>query len=439
MNKRHILVALAFLLAFAPLAAFAADTEEMQGLTRGEFFLYIAEHLGLEATSQSFAFPQDVDTESEQAWALQALMEAGLVQGHQDGTARLSDPIIREHALIILERALGYQDADLLGHASSILQADAITGELVEAALAAVIARDTTALEWIIKSAEAMAEQESYHMASTIAMEMVYSPEVAALIGLDGQSMAMSMTMASDFHFESGIAQTLDMTMAELAELDEEIDAIVQYIVPQGSFMKMGDQWVNMSAELPFSFEELIQQQLESQVPVDLYTRGNMFVKDLGQQEYEGKAVQAIQVYGKLSFEDIMHFNHEMLQSEDLLALMQEAAAELDMVMYLSAINYIDVETGLLVASVQEITIEVIDNPELQAIHMVMSMTFSKYNEVDAIVLPEEALDAPTIEEFILQQIAELEADSEDENDEEEADDEDSEDEDDNEDEGSEE
>lgn len=86
-----------------------AESISETNITRGEFAIYVAKMMGLEASgSVSDRYFKDIDRNSRYAAAVHSLYSRGIVNGVEEGYFAPDDAIESRTAAVILLRAAGY-------------------------------------------------------------------------------------------------------------------------------------------------------------------------------------------------------------------------------------------------------------------------------------------------------------------------------------------
>lgn len=405
--KKIIAVLLFALLVVSPISSASANND--QALTRGQFFKLVADHLGYDAANVKAELPKDIPATSPYADAAKILKDKKIVVGFGDGTFKPDQKITAGEVSSIIARFLG-----LKGDAKSALasnygvsfdNAGIITLEKAQEIIAKTLSSDKSALEVVDKMTVAQNNVNSYQANAKMTMEFKMKAGTAEIPGMtDGMKMDSDIVM--NFNKEKGLHQQLTTTIPNPTTNEQEKMVIDQYFVPEGIFMRMTDpvsgedQWLDMSASMPFSFTDLMNMNEDNMNVMNDLNRKYFFYRDLGMEELNGSNYYKIAFSGKInSLEEIMGVLSSVFkdQSEAVLSSLENLP---DIEMTMTGYMWIDEKTML--PSKQTIQYEIkygaTKDPAMvipiESINYDMDFTFLNFNNVNDVVLPEEAKNA---------------------------------------------
>lgn len=405
MKKKLLISLIVFVMLMAPMTTFAAQQDG--GITRGEFFNLVVEHLNLETASLNRELPIDVKEGSEYVNAVKVLMSRGIINGFPDGTVRLDQKVTNQEAAYILARFLNIEDKNALSalakEFSVSFEGEFISVDRAKKLVQATLSSDEKALKWIEKMTIVQSEATSFRSSADMIMSMMmdlgdleHDLEIPT-------NMNMTSSLKMDFNVLEGLHQIMTMSMPlgipGMPDMEMKME---QYFVPEGIFMKIDDpetgeaMWMDMSDTMPFSFEELMVMNRDSlQLSLELNNKF-FFYRDLGTEEVDGKVMRKIKMDGKIdSLTEMMGMLNNVLQDGSLIPLEDEIP---EMKMGMSGYIWIDEETALPYRQTLDMSMkytEVTDDLVMPIeMTIFMDMTFTDFNEVNGISLPEEAKNA---------------------------------------------
>ncbi|GAA3402822.1 DUF6612 family protein [Paenibacillus hodogayensis] len=409
--KKSLPVASAALLALALTATSvsAADAAKDTPVTRGQFMKQVADYLQLSPQSKDAALPSDVGAQSEYAAPVRALIERHIIDGYPDGTFRPDQPITQLEAGYILARFLGLDDNNALTQLESkfgIRFADAtlVLPDAAQQAIRTSLQNDAKVLEWLKQSSLKQAGLKTYKVDMEQVMNMRLKDGAAEAAGLGADGLRTSAKSSIAFDMEKGMHMITHMTNPVPGASDTlEME---QYIVPEGSFMKMpgitaSGGWVNMSKQMPFSFEQLMQLQKDSASMNQALLQNTFFYRDLGTEQVDGKTLRKIAVNGKIhDFKQIMTSLGSSLNDASFSQMLESGAEELkNMSLSMNGTLWLDDATQLTTKT--ELSMNVAygatEAMPLEGMDMTVSATYSDYDKPVQVVLPEEAKKAPEL------------------------------------------
>lgn len=118
----------------------------------------------------------------------------------------------------------------------------------------------------------------------------------------------LQTSVKSDISYnkDQGLHQSITTT-APGADMVMKTIKMDQYMVSQGTFMSMpsvtngGIEWVDMSKQMPFTFEQLMELQKKSMDVSKTLVTPYFFYKDLGTTEKDGQKQRKVSIRGKLT------------------------------------------------------------------------------------------------------------------------------------------
>ncbi|RKD24344.1 hypothetical protein BEP19_08080 [Ammoniphilus oxalaticus] len=404
--------------------ASAQDT----GITRGEFAKAVVKQLDLSATNQNITLLSDVTTDSPYAESVGILQQRKVIVGYPDGTFQPNKPISKQEAYIILSKTLGIS----INQAEQIFNKEygiqfknkTLTDDEAKKAIQQALQSDPGAYQWMIDSAEVQLQQKSFRSDLKQQMKMIFSENIPEMNNQNELSMNADVKM--EYHVEDGIHLTTVVDLGQLdgIELPEELAdmKIEQYITPEGMFMQMPDPetgevaWIKMDGTMmPFTFEQLMEMQKDSVgVNQALLDNKNVFYRDLGTEALGDAQTRKIGYRSRFtSFQELMGMIGQSLPDgfEEQLGAQLESVPEMGD-LSLSGVMWIDETSKLPTKLSQEITFEMgqLANEDLPIDKMQIKQegTMYDYNQVEKVVLPEEAKNAKTFEEMLEEANVEL-------------------------------
>lgn len=398
--------ALAFTLA-AP--SVFADESSSATVTRGQFFKQVTDHLKLQSTEAGIALPKDVSADSAYAGTVRALLERKIIDGYPDGTFRTEQPITKEEAGYVLARLLGVDDREAAEQLSSKFGVSfgsgaAISAETAAKAIRSALTSDASALDWFHKSSAKHLELTSF--AAAMEQQIKITTRPAAAEGLNSTTPEAVTTTAKNevvYHKDQGIHLKLSAAIPGLdgGAMDLKVE---QYIVPQGTFMKMTnpltkqDQWMNLSKQMPYGFAEMMALQKNSLELNKMFSDKYFFYRDLGSEEKDGKKLHKIEVNGKISsIADIVKTMSAIVPDQNSLQSLIQTPGMDQMSVAMNGTMWIDEKTLLMEKMDARMSLKYGDAKDIPIEKMDMTMTtsYKDFDKIDQITVPAEALNAP--------------------------------------------
>lgn len=236
-----------------------------------------------------------------------------------------------------------------------------------------------TVEELIEKSTAASADLKSFSMT----LDMKQNINVAA--GDQKQEQKIEMKSTSDFVKEPlTMFQDLDMNMGEQGR-----QKMVQYITKDGMFTQIEGNWVKMPEE---TTKELMATLEESSKPEKQLENFKAIAKDTVVTEEGNDYVLTASLSGDNVKELAKSFMNQGGQNEDMSAMLD--AMNITSIKVVTAMNK---ETYYPTRSDVVMSAEMEQEGQKITIDMDMKSIISKYNEIEEIVVPEEALNAPSM------------------------------------------
>lgn len=236
-----------------------------------------------------------------------------------------------------------------------------------------------TVEELIEKSTAASADLKSFSMT----LDMKQNINVAA--GDQKQEQKIEMKSTSDFVKEPlTMFQDLDMNMGEQGS-----QKMVQYITKDGMFTQIEGNWVKMPEE---TTKELMATLEESSKPEKQLENFKAIAKDTVVTEEGNDYVLTASLSGDNVKELAKSFMNQGGQNEDMSAMLD--AMNITSIKVVTAMNK---ETYYPTRSDVVMSAEMEQEGQKITIDMDMKSIISKYNEIEEIVVPEEALNAPSM------------------------------------------
>lgn len=406
MNKKCLALSLASsflassLLGWSPASAMTETT----AISRGEFLKVVSDHLKLVPKDKSRALPMDVTEDSPYADAIRSLRERKVIFGYDDGTMKAAKPISKEEAHAVVSRILGLDPAQagqIMSHEFSVSfgEDSLITPEEASQVITKVLSSDPQALQWVMESSEIMEKQDSFRSNLSQHMRMELSQQTPE------NNVMPDMTLSSDvkmeFNKDTGIRMIIHSKLPQALPDGKTEMQMEQYIVPDGMFMTMENpetkktEWFKMSSALPFTFDQLMEMQKNS-VKVNKHINNKyMFYHYVDTEELEGKTLHKVSFFSRFaSFEEMMEIMSQEMPKEFTQTLQSTPGTGS---LSLSGTMWFDEESKLPVKFLQHMTIDydqpVSENP-IKKMEMEQEGTYSDFNQVGEIKLPEEARQA---------------------------------------------
>jgi hypothetical protein len=392
LKRKAVSLVVLVILILAPMTSIAENNSGY--ITRGEFFKQIVSHLSFEEDAIEKSEVAALNGSPYRA-AVQALVSRGIIHGFQDGSIRADEWIKTRDAEYVFARLLGIPDRNAGGLLRNLFDLSIEDGKYMlkkDAFLAikAVLTSDENAVALTENMTEALNELESYHMKSMNRMKITMEEQTAATFGFDGE-MSTMMEAVMDYHKEKGYYQKMNTSMPDGNEVGME-----EYIVPEGVFMKMGgssedgSEWVKMGEDYPFSYEELLKMQANSNDFRNFLDKKQFFFYDSGAEKMNGKEYRKVTFYGKInSFHDMAE-QMEQLQDQSLIS-----QGSPDMAMAVNGMLWIDETTSLPYKQNVRYSISYGESEDmivpLDQLDMDMTIEYSQYEEINDIRLPEDA------------------------------------------------
>jgi hypothetical protein len=390
-------IAFTSVLAVSLLAPAAAANAATAPVTRGDFIRIVSDQLHL-APGKETTLPKDVSPESPYADAAKAMIERRAMEGYDDGTFRLDQPITGTEASYVLARILGMDEEGALKELQSRFQISfgddaGLTTDTVKQLVQTALKSDDGALEWLKQSAEQQKAITSFRADATIDMNL-------RMKAMPDQPIGSKMTSQIEFQKDQGIHQQVETEMqAPQGPVKITMD---QYTVTQGTYMQMTDPatgkqvWYDMTAQMPFTFQQLIDLQ-KSSAGTSQWVLPTFFYRDLGTETADGHKLHKIGVNGSVSdFQELTKILGQTAGSMKLDEMMKEMPGMKGMRIGLSGTFWFDEASRQLMRMDATYKIRYGDDPEalLQDMEMTMKALYKDYNAAIDIKLPEEAKKA---------------------------------------------
>ncbi|MFC0211824.1 DUF6612 family protein [Paenibacillus chartarius] len=384
-----------------PAIGHAADAGPV---TRGEFIRLIAERLELSPKDNTLGLPKDVAADSEFANAVRVMMERKILQGYEDGTFRLSQPVTDTEASYILGRLLGVRDGDAAKalperFGAAIGGAGNLSAESAQQLVDTALKSDESALEWLKKAAEKQKEVVSFRTAAEMDMTM------AMKAFSDNPAMTVDMKASSklEFHIEQGLHQAMETEM--VGPTGPVKIQMNQYTVTSGTYVEMNDPatgkltWFDMTKQMPYSFEQLIEMQKNSSLSMENWTLPGFFYRDHGTETVDGVKLRKVEMNGSLtSFKEIMDIYAKVSggTNSGMTDTLKAMPGFEDLSLKMSGVVWID-ETSMLIQRMDmDMVMSYGDNSviPISEVAMSMDMKYADYNGDVEVKLPEAAKQA---------------------------------------------
>ena len=376
---------------------------------------------------------ESADIEGE-GRAAEILVEKRILQGYPGGDLRLEQPITRVEAIAMIARSLGLSneikapetaDAPLspnhwgynlyawLERQGALAQDSGVIGQYLteaeaKALLSGVFVADAEALELIEKSNQAVLEKQASGIRSSGSSQMEIIPRKGLVQELPA-SMNMEMTFQQEI-LPEGIHQTNAMTMMDPENPGEQLNLATELYWIKGTMVqKLTDPntgeatWLKYPEELTPDLETIMKKQQTQPIPEGM--EEYFHYQLLGKQQVNDEEVYAIAFYGRV--DDLQQFVGDALRQFEGNMPMPESGESLEVIEAMSywGIQYIGVE-DLLPRSIDYHMVmlyvdELGGEPlPIEAMRMKMKIDEFEYDENLSIELPEEAKNAPVIENF---------------------------------------
>lgn len=403
-KRMSLLSILGLTLAVPTLSVSAAAANDSALITRGQFIKLIADELKLTPTNNQSALPSDVNTESPYANTVRVMRERQILLGYSDGTFRLNQAVSPSEAALILGRFLGLVDSK----ASDVLQNDfhvdlggqnaGITLDTAGAAIKKALANDPSVSSWLVADPTLPTDLKTFRGQMEMDMHIFFKPSA----GYPLDNLQTSAKSDISFNKDQGMHQSITTT-APGSDMVTKTIKMEQYMVSQGTFMTMpnaandGFEWYDLSKQMPFTFEQLMELQKKSLVVGKALVTPYFFYKDLGTTEKDGKKQHKVSIRGKLTHTaDIVKTLSGLGGGQDTFKDVLNSPALLGMSVSLSAVLTLDEQTKLPVSMDGDYSIVYGEDATVPLDHMdmTMSMTYLDVNQPVDIHLPEEAKKA---------------------------------------------
>lgn len=406
---------LAALLLASPLSTVSASANDGQAVSRGQFFKLVVDHLDYDISNVKVELPKDISANSPYAEAAKVLKDKKIVAGFGDGTFKPNQTITPAEVSTVVARVLSIN-----GDAKKALAANyginfennsTVSLEKAQEIIAKTLTSDKRALELLDKSTVAQNQQKSFQVNGTMAMDFKMKDGAAEISDMPN-GMKMDSDIAMTFNKEKGLMQTITTKVPNPMTNEQQKMVMEQYFVPEGIFMKMSDpttgedQWLDMSASLPMSFEDLMKMNEQNMNVMTDLNRKYFFYRDLGMEEMNGSNQYKLSFSGKItSFTEIMDVMSKALndQSGAMLSSL-EGLPNIEMTM--NGKMWIDEKTMLPTRQSMEYELKYGETKDpamaipIESIHYVMDFDYSNYNQANDVVLPEAAKNAEKLPGF---------------------------------------
>lgn len=403
-QRMSLLSTLGLTLALPTLSVSAAAADDSALLTRGQFIKQITDELKLSPLNKQTVLPSDVSAESPYADTVRIMRERQILQGYSDGTFRLNQVVSPAEASLILGRFLGIADSK----ASAVLQTDfsvdfsgqaaGITLDTAGSAIKKALANDLSVSSWLVADPTSPIDLKTFRGHMEMGMHILFHPNAGSPL----DNLQTSVQSDISYNKDQGLHQTIT-TSAPGSDMVMKTIKMDQYMVSQGTFMSMpsatndGIEWYDMSKQVPFTFEQLMELQKKSMDMSKTLVSPYFFYKDLGTTEKDGKKQRKVSIRGKLTnTADIVKTLSGLGGSQDAFKEVLNSPAIAGMSVSLSAVLTVDEQTKLPVSMDGDYIVEYGEDPNIPLDHvdMTMSMTYQDVNQPIDIQLPEEAKKA---------------------------------------------
>lgn len=401
MNKRFALASALLLgLSLTATAVSAADASSNTPVTRGQFMEQVADYVQLSPPSGTTPLPADVDALSPYAKPIQALIERRIIDGYPDGTFRPDQPITAQEAGYILARFLGFEDASALARLEAKFNVrfddrSIVLPDTAQQAIRATLANDANVREWLTRASVKQAELQSFQVDMEQYMQLRAAPGFAEMPG-------METTAKSAFVFDAAKGMHTTMSMDVPGQAGPM--RMEQYIVPEGSFMRIsaeenaGAGWLNTTKQMPFSFELLLQLQRESASLNASLLHDSFFYRDLGTEQLDGKTMKKFELNGTIrDFNQILSALGSAFADPSMLQALTAAPELQNMSLAMNGTIWID-EATLLTAKMEtsmSVRYSASEEMPLEGMDATLTAVYKAFNEPVELSLPEEAKNAP--------------------------------------------
>ncbi|MEF3313173.1 S-layer homology domain-containing protein [Paenibacillus sp. GYB004] len=394
------------------LAANTASPES--SVTRGQFFKQVTDYLEMTPGSgSSVKLPSDITKDSPYASSVQALIERQIIDGYPDGTFRPDQPITKQEASYVLARFLGLEDNAALDQLKSkfgvsLEDQSVLLSSSTQEAIRLSLENDPKVVKWLEQSYAEQAKLKSYKMV----MDQKVKVLLKEALPIPGD-LQTSMKSEAAFDSAKGMHMTMKMEMPIPGTPAMDME---QYLVPEGTFMKIPDpdgtgsaKWVNMSKQMPFTFEQLMELQKNSASMNQAMMNKMFFYRDLGTETVGGKTMRKIGVNGKIGdMKQIMEALTKAMPDNSMFQSLPETPELQNMTMSMHGTMWINEMTML--TEKMDVAMKINYNSDsadipLQGMDMSMAAQYTSFNEPVDIVLPAEAKNA---EEFAIPDLTEL-------------------------------
>jgi hypothetical protein len=396
-----MLSAAALALTLASPAAFGASSG--QGITRGEFFKQITDQLKLAPQNTAAPLPNDVGETSEYANTVRVLIERGIIDGYEDGTVRTGQPITSQEASYVLGRFLGIQDAQAKDQLKSLFgvslgEETTLTPDSAAKAIKTALTSDASAQALMEKSQAVQNDIHSFSAHLIQEMQVMMRPN-----GSDASVPAgpLKMSMESEMDFNKDKGMHIITSMITPAPGTDGSMQMEQFLVPEGSFMKIADPvgkqptWFNVSKMMPFGFKDFMTMQQNSLELNKMLLQHNFFYRDLGNERQDGKMLHKIGVYGKISsIEDVMKTLGSVVADKNMLSLLSQGPELKGTSVSMNGTIVIDEQTQLVEQTTMSMSVHYPDTAPIELMSMNMTAAYKDYNVDKKITLPDEAKSA---------------------------------------------
>ncbi|MFS0726006.1 DUF6612 family protein [Paenibacillus sp. 1P07SE] len=233
-----------------------------------------------------------------------------------------------------------------------------------------------TAEELITNIAAASQALESFSMEMVSDQDMVF----------DGESQNMKMSVKSDMIQNPLTAyQEMSIEMPGLGETQE----VIQYITAEGIYMYTADQWMQLPGEADMIAQ--IQEQASPETQLEYF-------KAIANETTVTEEGDNYVLTADVSGENVKELSREIMGSAgggadpNMEAMMDQMNIEKMLLVYtVRKDDYLPVTMNI------EMSMKMEQDGSTMEMDMKMDSTFSNYNEIDEITVPEEALNAPSM------------------------------------------
>ncbi|TCZ72316.1 S-layer homology domain-containing protein [Paenibacillus albiflavus] len=361
------------------------------GLTRGEFFKLLAEHMTLKPEDTAVKLPVDVKEKSDEAEAIRTLLERKIIFGYPDGTIRLNELIKPLDVEYIIARFLGITDDKAIHQMKTEFQVslgddNLITKEQAESLIEKILLNDRTLMSNLTEVMEQM------KAITSVTVNTSQTKQIKLTQSQSSKEITRSIETSSEVYIHKQSGYQLKSFIQSSDGTIDQGSVLEQYVVPEGLFNRRynadlsdkGDlpKWIKGVGSTPFDYGQMLAAQIETSIPKKLMNDRYYFYRSLGVEEIDGKKIHKIQVFGSMPIATTMN---------QLIPELDKSEKPLKLIQTISGTIYVDIQTNLLTELewVQTIRNDVDDSLPFKLIEVETKIQYSDYNQVKPIQLPE--------------------------------------------------